>query len=310
MKYTEIIKWLLQGDVSIQYQVKRDLLDEDDTQLQKSIALEGWGKHFLSQRKNDGHWGDRFYQPKWTSTHYTLLDLRNLCLSPNNLLVKDSIDKVLKHNIADDGGIRLGPSTRERSDVCVNAMFLNYASYFEAPEERLQSIVESILNEIMPDGGFNCRTSRSGARHSSLHTTISVLEGLSCYLRAGHTYKKTSIQKAITSSIEFILMHRLYLSDRTGTIIHKDFLNLHYPCRWKYDILRGMDYFQQYEVTWDDRMRPAIDQIKIKKNKDGLWNLNASYPGQVHLKMETAGNPSRWNTLRILRIKRKYDLDL
>ena len=50
--------------------------------------------------------------------------------------------------------------------------------------------------------------------------------------------------------------------------------------------------------------------IKIKKNKDGLWNLNASYPGQVHLKMETAGNPSRWNTLRILRIKRKYDLDL
>jgi hypothetical protein len=92
-------------------------------------------------------------------------------------MVQETIELVLQNNLADDGGIQLGPSTSQHSDVCVNGMFLNYASYFKTPEKKLHSIIDSILNEIMPDGGFNCRTTRSGAKHSSLHSTISVLEG-------------------------------------------------------------------------------------------------------------------------------------
>ena len=177
MNEKQIIGWLLDGDVSIQYQVHRDLLGEDRTDLQDRIAEEGWGREFLSGWNPEGYWGMRFYQPKWTSTHYTLLDLRNLGLTGNNKIPRASIEPVLERGKAADGGIQLGPSTAHRSDVCVNGMFLNYASWFRTGEEKLHSLVDSILEEIMPDGGFNCRTTRSGARHSSLHTTISVLEG-------------------------------------------------------------------------------------------------------------------------------------
>ena len=88
MNNEEIINWLLQSDVSVQYQVYRDLLDEEKPNLQNRILSEGWGKLFLSFRKPYGHWGIRFYQPKWTSTHYSLLDLKNLNPYPDNKLIK------------------------------------------------------------------------------------------------------------------------------------------------------------------------------------------------------------------------------
>ena len=135
MNEQQIIDWLLEGDVSVQYQVWRDLLGSDKIQLQNRIATEGWGAEILSKRNSDGHWGDRFYQPKWISTHYTLLDLRNLNLPSNNEMVNETLELVLQNNLADDGGIQLGPSTAQHSDVCVNGMFLNYASYFETPEK-------------------------------------------------------------------------------------------------------------------------------------------------------------------------------
>jgi hypothetical protein len=309
MNNQQIIDWLLEGDVSIQYQVWRDLLGSDKKKLQIRIANEGWGSKILSKRNSDGHWGDRFYQPKWISTHYTLLDLRNLNLPSNNEIVQETIELVLQNNLADDGGIQLGPSTSQHSDVCVNGMFLNYASYFKTPEKKLHSIINSILNEIMPDGGFNCRTTRSGAKHSSLHSTISVLEGFTEFQKTGFTYRKKEISDAIKTAVEFILMHRLFLSDHTGQIIDKNFLKLTYPCRWKYDILRAMDYFQYSGIKWDNRMTEALAYLNKKQNKDGTWNVHAAHSGQVHVIMEKAGKSSKWNTLRMLRIKKHFEIE-
>lgn len=309
MDKEQIIEWLLKGDVSIQYQTYRDLLGTDRKDLQDRIANEGWGKQFLSKRKPNGHWGDRFYQPKWISTHYTLLDLRNLNPNPNNELVKESIDQVLNTLKAEDGGIQLGPSTSQHSDVCVNGMFLNYASYFKTPERRLQSIVDSLLNEKMPDGGFNCRTTRSGASHSSLHSTISVLEGLFEFQKAGFGYRNDDISTAIKSAEEFILIHRLFLSDKTGNIIHKDFLKLSYPSRWKFDILRALDYFQYAGRNWDSRMNKSTSALLKKRNKDNTWNMQAAHPGEIHFEMEKAGKSSRWNTLRAMRVLKHFEMN-
>lgn len=97
MKVKEIHKWMLEGDVSIQYQVHRDLLSIEREDLRDRISTEGWGAEFLSRRRVDGHWGRKFYQPKWTSSHYTLLDLRNLCISQNNTMIQESVDMIGTH---------------------------------------------------------------------------------------------------------------------------------------------------------------------------------------------------------------------
>ena len=304
----EIISWLLSGDVSIQYQTYRDLLDIDKPELRKRIESEGWGFQFLSSRQKNGHWGRGFYQPKWTSTHYTLLDLKNLENSPDNVKIKKTLIIIFENEKGPDGGI-LPIGTIQKSDVCINGMVLNYASYFHLKEELLKSVVDFLLNQRMEDGGFNCQSNRKGAVHSSLHSTLSVLEGITEYENNGYTYRLEELRNAKLSSQEFILIHRLFRSDRTGNIINRNFLKFCYPPRWYYDILKAMDYFQSARVKFDKRMEEAIEVIKSKKGKGGLWKLPSNHPGQTHFDMEKPGDKSRWNTLRAMRVLKYYGVD-
>jgi hypothetical protein len=304
IKDDPIIKWLLEGDVSIQYQVYRDLFNLGQPHLRERIAMEGWGAQFLSCRNANGHWGRAFYQPKWTSSHYTLLDLKNLYLYPGNEMISSTLNLILKNNKGKDGGITVG----DKSDVCINGMFLNYASYFNVNEEELQSIVDFLLSQKMDDGGFNCHSNRVGAVHSSLHTTLSVLEGILEYSGNGYKYRLSDLKKAEQTSREFILEHRLYQSHRTGKIINEKMLALSYPSRWRYDILRCLDYFQSAGVGFDPRMQDAIDILLKKRKPDGTWRLQAKHPGQIHFDMEKTGASSRWNTLRSLRVLKHFGM--
>jgi hypothetical protein len=308
MIYKEIISWLLDGDVSIQYQTYRDLLDIEKPSLRNKIESEGWGLKFLLQRKQDGHWGQRFYQPKWTSSHYTLLDLKNLSISPNNKAIKETVNIIFENEKGPDGGI--GPfGANQKSDVCINGMVLNYASYFKVNQNYLKSVIDLLLTEKMRDGGFNYRSNTTGAVHSSLHTTLSVLEGILEYKRNGYKYRLKELMKAKEDSEEFILMHKLFRSDKTGEVINSNFLKLYYPCRWYYDILKALNYFQMANVKYDKRMDDAIQVLIKKRNADGLWKLPSAHPGQTHFDMEKAGKTSRWNTLRALRVLQYYNIN-
>ena len=149
MQQHEIISWLLKGDIAIQYQVSRDLLNIDRKDIRLRIAHEGWAKKFLSLQNKNGHWGRGFYQPKWISTHYTLLDLKNLQIEPQTETIRKSILMLLAEEKGPDGGVN--PSvTLKNSDVCVSGMFLNYAAYFKMPEEMLKSIEQVYFNVKLP----------------------------------------------------------------------------------------------------------------------------------------------------------------
>lgn len=299
----EIIDWLLTGDVSIQYQVNRDLLGIERKDLQRRIATEGWGEKFLTCRQANGHWGIAYYRPKWTSTHYTLLDLKNLGIAPGCKPILQTVDTIITNEKGVDGGILVG---MKASDVCINGMALNFLSYFRTKEKDLQSIVDFLLSQRMPDGGFNCYSNRKGAVHSSLHSTLSVLEGITEYEKNNYTYRADELQKSAAASREFILQHHMYKSDRTGEIIDKKMLIMHYPYRWRYDILRALEYFCFAGIPYDKRMQDAIDVLLSKQDKNGIWSIPANLPGHVHFQMEQAGKPSRWNTLRALRVLKHY----
>jgi hypothetical protein len=307
MSDNKIISWLLDGDISIQYQVYRDIFKEDKEELRKEIHKNGWASLFLQAQNTNGHWGIGYYQPKWTSTHYSLLQLRNLWIQPEISRIQTVIGKILNEEKGRDGGINpSGGNTN--SDVCINGMFLNYASYFRAEPEKLESIIDYIFSQTLPDGGYNCQYNRKGAVHSSLHSTISVLEGLREYYRNGYKYRIDEVAKAEQDGQEFILQHRLFKSDKTGKVIKDSFLRFPYPHHWYYDILRALDYFRHAEAGWDNRMNDAMDVLLNKRKKEGYWVLNAKYPGREHFSMETAGKPSRWNTLRALRVLAAYEL--
>lgn len=307
-KYQEQIDWLLEGDVSIQYQVHRDLLGKRLPTLQKRIEKEGWGAKFLSFQNSEGHWGQRFYQPKWISTNYTILDLKNLQISQDLKTIQAEIARVnIKHKGPDGGILPIG--SIQVSDGCINGMFLNYASYFHMREDDLKSVVDCILKEHMADGGYNCQSNRGGAVHSSLHTTITILEGILEYSKNGYDYRIHDLLDTSEQSVEFILQHRLFKSDRTGEVIDKKMTMLSFPSRWKYDILRALDYFQSAGLKYDPRMKDAIDILLKKRLKNGRWKVQSKHPGKTHFEMEKTGGESRWNTLRALRVLKHFNQD-
>jgi len=81
-----------------------------------------------------------------------------------------------------------------------------------------------------------------------------------------------------------------------------------YPTFWHYDVLRGMDYLRAADATPDDRAREAIDLVKSKRDADGRWPLENPHPGELYFAIDDGeGQPSRWNTLRAMRVLRWYE---
>lgn len=303
----ERLEWLLEGDVSLQYLVSRDLLErplKDLVELQQRIPLEGYGKALFDKQMDNGHWGLSFYQPKWISTHYTLLDLKNLG-TPKTEATTRIIRRITLEEKGDDGGIN--PSHGGlKSDVCINGMFLNYACWFGVGEKDIESIIDYVITQQMADGGFNCQKNRSGAVHSSLHSTISVLEGIDTYKVEGYTYRLEELMKIAKASEEFILTHHLYLSDKTGEIIHQNFTKFSYPCRWYYDVLRGLEYFADAKVAYDARMNEALELLRSKGQKNHRWKVQNRHQGQRYFDYEKTGSVSRVNTYRALKVLKAY----
>lgn len=305
----EILTWLLDSDDTLKYQVYRDLLNEIKPELQEKIYENSWTAKILQKRQPNGHWGLSYYQPKWISTHYTLLELKNMAISINLPEITDSINLIIANEKGLDGGINPSGGTKY-SDICINGMFLNFTSYFRADEKNLASIVDLIISQQMPDGGFNCQKNRQGAIHSSFHSTISVIEGINEYLKNGYSYKKAELKNILYDSVEFMLQHKLFKSDKTGLVINKKFTVFSYPCRWKYDVLRGLDFLCDANIAYDKLLDEAISLLISKRKENGTWNLGAIHPGKIHFEMEKLGRPSKWNTLRAMRVLKYYNIDV
>lgn len=302
-----VLDWLLGSDVAVQFQVTRDLLHRHDAAraLQARIATDGYGAALLAARREDGHWGRGFYQPKWTSTHYTLLELKNLGLARDHVAARESVTLILRTLKGLDGGLDPDPGTRP-TDVCINGMALGYCSWFGADETLLASVVDCLLAQVMPDGGFNCRSTRSGANHSSVHTTVSVIEGITEYQRGGYRHRLEELLAARDSAVEFLLRHRLFRSERTGEPIHPEMLRLHHPARWHYDVLRALEALAAAGVADDPRLDDGLSVLLDRRRADGRWVANRGWPGETHVPAERAGRPNPWVTLRALRVLAAY----
>lgn len=305
---TEIIPWLLEGDPSIRWQVQRDLLDRSPRTYEaerRKIAQEGWGARLLALQDPDGRWGGGLYGPKWISTTYTMLTLRLLGLPPNNPQARRACQIFLDQGFYTDGGINFFSYSLKYSETCITSMILAMLVYFRYPDERIHDVASYVVGQQMPDGGWNC-DSYKGATHSSFHTTLSALEGLYEY-QCAYPEQKKCISQVRERGHEFLLAHRLYKSHRTGQVFDAKMTSMPFPPRWRYDFIRVLDYFQACDAPRDERMSDAIELLQRKQKADGRWLMNSGMSGRKYFDLEEAGKPSRWNTLRAMRVLRWWN---
>ena len=182
-------------------------------------------------------------------------------------------------------------------EPCINGRTVAIGSYFG---ENVDGIVKRLLGEQLEDGGWNCEAERGSVR-GSFNSTIEVLEGLLEYERAQGT--SPDVAQARQRGEDYLLKRRLLRRLSTGEIIDTAWTKFSYPPRWHYDVLRGLDYLRSTGVVPDDRAGEAIELVRTKRTADGRWLLENTHPGRVHFAMDEGdGKPSRWNTLRALRV--------
>lgn len=305
-----VLDWLMAGDPAIRWQTMRDLLDLPEAQWQREQArtlTEGWGAQLLARQDMDGQWGGGLYAPKWISTTYTLLNLRAIGLPRTCQVAQRGAHLVL------DGlsGQTCDDSFRQRlaqCDRCIVGMILSLSVYFKIDDDRVEAIIENLLEEMMPDGGWNCRKHRRPRpTHSSFHTTLNVLDGVRDSIELYGDKYQAELMRAEQSALDLLLQHKLFRSDKTGEIINHKFTLLSYPHYWHYDTLRGLSYLARANVPCDARAQEAIDLLHQRRRQDGLWPVENRYAGKVFFEMEKRSKPSRWNTLRCLRVLRWWD---
>ncbi len=293
------LKWLLDSDPSIRWQVMRDLAGADSAAIaaeRTRVATKGWGAKLLARQSPRGHWpGGR----QWDlTTLYSLVALMDFGLDPQSPQARRMIGRVKKHLVFKP--LRNRPYLHGETEPCINGRILALGAYFDEPNDALAG---QLLSEQLDDGGWNCEAPKSS--RSSFHTTINVLEGLLAYERAGRKF--TAVTQARKRGENYLLERRLFRSLRTGKIISKSWLRFAYPPSWHYDVLRGLDYLREAGVQPDGRMREAIDVVLARRHQNGRWPLNLLHPEYLPVKMEThIASASRWNTLRALRVLRWY----
>ena len=310
------IQWLLDGDPAIRWQTLRDLVGAPERAVERErrkVARDGWGGRLLARQDPGGTWAagqssdSGLYTPKWTSTTYTMLTLRDFGLPSANRQARRASVLLLEKGLQRDGGVAYGTWAKgaRRGETCVTGMVLSILSHFELEDARLDTIAGHLLERQMPDGGWNCRLPM-GATHGSVHTTISVLEGLRHYERhRGRGLE--AVRRAQYCGRGFLLAHRLFRSHRTGNVIKSEFTRFSFPPRWHYDILRALDHFQSVDAPRDPRLAEAIEIVRSRRREDGRWLLPPAHKGKTYFELERVGAPSRWNTLRALRVLRWWE---
>ena len=297
----DTLDWLLDSDPSIRWQVMRDLAGEADDVVARErwrTATEGWGARLLDLQAETGYWGGAAFVPRaWISTKDTLQLLRDLGIDPAHPRVRKAIELVRDRCT---WGKEFGdsPFFAGETEPCINGRVLAIGAYFG---EASDALVDRLLSEQLDDGGWNCDAPPS--RRSSFNSTICVLEGLLEYENAKGP--RGAIAAARTRAEEYLLERRLFRSKSTGEVVEPEWTQISFPVRWHYDMLRGLDYFRRARAGADERMREALDLLERKRDASGRWPLENPHAGPTYFDMEgPAGTPSRWNTLRALRVLR------
>jgi hypothetical protein len=301
-----VVDWLLDSDPALRWQVLRDLTDASPGEVaaeRARVQHEGWGARLLALQGRDGLWdggalfpagytGDEPGQP-WTTTMHTLQTLQLFGLDPASESARRAVALVAEHARWEHEGERYFDGEVE---ACINGRTIETGAYFGVD---VAPIVERIIGERLADGGWNCEV-EFGSVRSSFDSTINVLDGLLEFERT--TGASDAVREARRSGEEYLLERRLFRRRSTGEVVKAAYLDFAFPYYWHYDVLRALDYFRRSGAERDPPMAEAVDVVRSKRQPDGRWLLDRIHPGRVHFALDDLGEPSRWNTLRALRV--------
>ena len=230
--------------------------------------------------------------------------LRRMGLDPEHPQAYKACQQLLEGGYKKGGGLSFA-KTVSHIDLGVNGLVLSILAYFRYPDQRLHAVVEFLLDQQQRDGSWLPEPGLERLQYIFAGTML-VLDGLREYEKR-YTSSSAQIVDAQIKGREFLLSQNLFRLIGSNEIIDQKLTRFSFPPRWHYDVLVALDYFQDCRAEKDARLNDAIELLKSKRRKDGRWNLQNRHPGKTYFEMEVVGQPSRWNTLRALRVLKWWE---
>jgi hypothetical protein len=289
-------------------------------QAKRAIMARGLVPEILRRQNPDGGWAPvhRLYTSKYWGTVWTLIVLAELGADPDDARIRRACDHILEYSWSSaSGGFSTHPSRQggglESSVIpCLTGnMVFALTRLGQAQDARVGKSVKWLARNLRFDDGGSQPPARNRhqhhdfcfGRHSCLHGVVKGLKALSVL---PDTLKTPAVRRTIRRAVEFLLLHRVYRSSHhPSRIARPGWASFGFPNMWNTDALEILDILTRLDIR-DDRTQQAVDLVKKKQTSGGCWNLDHTWNGKMLVDIETNGRPSKWTTLRALRVLRHY----
>ncbi len=322
--HPEVVNWLLEPEnPSVRFWTLQQLQIKPQTdpkvqETQKAIMNSPVVNAILAAQAPEGHWGNptNMYLKKYTATTHSLLVLAELGVK-RTPAIERAIEHLFHFQLDSGHFVSQAPKTARgraspiRDSCCMDANILYYLTHFEYLDHpRVRQLIHFITsNHDSQHGGWPCR---------AYPITPSTVFPTNCYMGLCKVLRSLSvlppnhitpmISSIIQKTTEVILENSVYKYLRNPDGSRKEkfgWKRFGFPLFYNSDVLEVLDTLTQLEVH-DPRMQDAIDLVLAQQTKDGKWILKNSFNGKMWHDIEEKGRPSKWITLRALRVLRRF----
>jgi hypothetical protein len=271
------IAWLLRSaDPSVRYLTLTEVLGRTVRapvvrEVRDAIPHGPRVRALLGGQRRDGGFGNHPYA-KWRGAHWRLVSLVELGIPAGHPKALRAAEDVLRwlhtgtHVRWVDGRARIHASQEGNALAVCSRLGL-------ARDPRVRALTDRLLETQWPDGGWNCDPNPR-AHNSSVYETVTPMWGLAEFARATGD---DDARAAAVRAAEVLLSRKLFRSRRTGEVVNRRWLELHYPLYWHYDVLHGLVLLHRVGLLGDPRTREALDLVEAKRRPDGTWRATSPY---------------------------------
>jgi hypothetical protein len=328
--YQETIHWLLEQDPTfpgVRYFALKDLmgLNEKDSELQKAksdVMKSGPVLSILAAQKPEGYWEKPGpgYSPKYTGTVWQLIFLSQFGADGADKRVRAACEYVFSHNLATNGIFSMTGAPSGFLHCLSGNLISALIDFGHIEDDRLLKAVEfHALYTIGADVAKSSSTKakiryyRSGtsgprfacANNSHLPCSWGAIKTLLAFGKIPADLRNKTVKKAIEQSVSFLLEHDPAIADyptERGAKPSSSWFKFGYPLGYNADVLQNLEALALVGYIQDPHLDSALKLVYSKQNKQERWNQECSYKGKMWAEIEKPGFPSKWVTLRVMRI--------
>jgi hypothetical protein len=322
--------WMLEADndnPGIRYFTLLDLLDtpQDSNEVQSAranVMRSGQVPAILSKQHPEGYWvepGPGYY-PKYTGTVWSLNILAILGADGNNPAVHQGADYVLENSRCSYGGFSMGGNPSGLIH-CLQGNLVNALIQLGGlGDPRLDEAIDWLARSISGDGIAPAEEKKAPVRYYRSGNAapgfvcsannfkpcawgaVKALLGLA---RVPVEKRTPAIQKAIDVGVDFLLSVNPAQADYPtafDTKPSRSWFQFGLPVGYVTDVLQILEALALSGLGNDSRLEQALNLLLSKRDKQGRWKMEYTYNGKTWADIEVKGQPSKWVTLRALRV--------